>query len=185
MPDSVWMYLVLWSVPLCQHCYINARSIWQSGYVTTFITWSLWFTSAEVDWVTKSVCRDVVVFHIKDYGLKLIYFQSAACSHTYAVLSYLLIALSSEERRCFIWNGNLSSWSLKTTWVCANYANALTANPAGPGIAQTPTKKWNMGPVAEWRSSLCLYGFTSASSCRPKTYMLGSLVILHQEFKQK
>lgn len=130
-------------------------TVWVCNYFYYTITL---IPTAEVDWVTKPVCRDVVVFHIKDYGLKFIYFQSAACSHTYAVLSYLPIVLSSDERRLFfIWNGNISSCSLKTTWVCANYANTLMANPAGPGIAQTPTKKWNMGPVAEWRSALCAF----------------------------
>lgn len=74
-------------------------TVWVCNYFYYTITL---IPTAEVDWVTKPVCRDVVVFHIKDYGLKFIYFQSAACSHTYAVLSYLPIALSSEERRFFL-----------------------------------------------------------------------------------
>lgn len=134
------------------HKRVLLLTVWVCNYFYYTITL---IPTAEVDWVTKPVCRDVVVFYIKDYGLKFIYLQSSACSHTYAVLSYLPITLSSEERRFFfIWNGNISSCSLKTTWVCANYANTLMANPAGPGIAQTPTKKWNMG---QWQSGDLLY----------------------------
>lgn len=158
-------------------------TVWVCNYFYYTITL---IPTAEVDWVTKPVCRDVVVFHIKDYGLKFIYLQSSACSHTYAVLSYLPITLSSEERRFFLsemvtshpvpWRRHECVQTMQTHLWPIQQDLELHRHLRRSGT-------WGSGRVEI--CSMCFHGFTLASSCSPKTCVLGSLVILHQEFKQK
>lgn len=143
-------------------------TVWICNYFYYTITL---IPTAEVDWVTNPVCRDVVVFHIKDYALKLIYFQSAACSHTYAVLSYLPIALSSVP-----WRRHECVQTMQTHWWPIQQDLELHRHLWRSGT-------WGSGRVEI--CSMCFHSFTPASLCSPKTCVLGSLVILHQEFKQK